>query len=112
MASVAERIKQRLEEFTHDLESGEKIEDKYTCRKVEFCLKPIKFMPAAVRETRKQLGASQNVFAMFLGVATKTIQAWEQGKSAPNPMACRFLEEIRRDPVHWRERLSHSVVAK
>ena len=36
--TVADRIKSRLEEFTNDLEAGKVIQEKYTCRKVEFRL--------------------------------------------------------------------------
>jgi putative transcriptional regulator len=112
-STVANRIKERLEEFTNDLESGETIQAKYTCRKVEFRLKPKPYNPEAVKQTRRLLGASQKVFAMFLGTSVKTIQAWEQGIGAPpNNMACRFMDEIRRNPGYWRKRLNDSVVVK
>ncbi len=110
--SVAERIKKRLEEFTQDLESGQIIQAKYTCRRVEFRLRPKPYNSAMVKKTRKLLGASQGVFAMFLGTSVKTIQAWEQGTSSPTKMACRFMDEIRRDLEHWRRRLKDSLVAK
>jgi putative transcriptional regulator len=111
--TVADRIKERLEEFTHDLENGEIIQDKYTCRKIDFRLKPKPYSPEAVRKTRKLLRASQKVFAMLLGASVKTVQAWEQGIGAsPNKMACRFMDEIRRNPGYWRKRLNDSAVLK
>jgi len=110
--TVADRIKKRLEEFTVALEKGEVIQDTYTCRKVEFRLKPRPYDPAAVVQTRKLLRASQKIFAMLLGTSTKTVQGWEQGLSSPSKMACRFMDEIRRNPEYWRTRLKDSVVSK
>ena len=110
--TVAQRIKKRLEEFTHDLESGVKIQDKYTCRKIEFDLKPESYDPKMVKHTRKILNASQGVFALFLGVSIKTIQAWEQGITPPPKMACRFMDEIRHAPKYWIERLEESITVK
>src|SRR5258708_26693878 len=111
--TVADGIRKRLEECTRDLENGKGIQNKYTCRKVEFRLKPRPYNPHAVRQTRDLLRASQKVFAMFLGTSVKTIQAWEQGNgNAPSKMACRFMDEIRRNPAYWRKRLNESVVVK
>jgi putative transcriptional regulator len=110
--TVAERIKKRLEEFTHDLENGVTIQDKYTCRRIEIDLKPMSYDPKAVKQTRKILNASQAVFALFLGVSIKTVQAWEQGQTAPPKMACRFMDEIRHDPAYWIERLKEAICVK
>jgi putative transcriptional regulator len=110
--TVADRIKERLEKFTDALESGESIEDKFTCRKVEFRLEPQPYDPSMIKQTRKLLRASQGIFAIFLGTSVKTIQAWEQGTSAPNKMACRFMDQIRRDPDYWRETLRDQFVEK
>jgi DNA-binding transcriptional regulator YiaG len=110
--TVADRIKSRLEEFTNDLESGQVIQEKYTCRKVEFRLDPQPYDPAAVKRTRELLCASQRIFAAFLGVSAKTVQAWEQGVSAPPKMACRLMDQISRDPEYWRNALRELLVAK
>jgi putative transcriptional regulator len=64
---------------------------------------------AGVRAVRDALGASQNVFADFLGVSLRTIQAWEQGINSPQPIACRFLDEIRLNPEFWRARLRSMI---
>jgi putative transcriptional regulator len=110
--TVADRIRERLEEFTNDLENGTVIQNKYTCRKVEFLLKPKPYSPEAVKHARSLLRASQKVFAMFLGTSVKTVQAWEQGTSSPNKMACRFMDEIQQNPKYWRERLNQAFTAK
>jgi putative transcriptional regulator len=75
-------------------------------------LQPMPYNPKAVKQTRQLLSASQAVFAMFLGVNIKTLQAWEHGKTAPPKMACRFMDEIRRDLDHWKARLEESITVK
>jgi putative transcriptional regulator len=110
--SVADRIKERLEKFTEALESGDCIQEQFTCRKVEFRLNPQPYDPRDIKKTRALMGASQKIFAIFLGTSVKTIQAWEQGTSAPNKMACRFMDLIQRDPEYWREILRDQFIVK
>ena len=52
----------------------------------------------AVKTLRLALGFSQTVFAQVLGVAKKTVEAWESGRNVPNGSAGRFLEVLRKDP--------------
>jgi putative transcriptional regulator len=59
----------------------------------------------SVKQTRALLGASQAIFAQFLGVSPSTIQDWEQGHKPPRGSACRLMDEIRRDPAYWQSRL-------
>jgi putative transcriptional regulator len=110
--SVSDRIKERLSEFTTALEGEKDIPTKFTFRKVEFRLVPLPYDPEKVKGTRRLLGVSQKIFAIFLGTSVKTIQAWEQGTNAPNKMACRFMDLIRIDPEHWREVLHDQFVVK
>ncbi|MCI0380482.1 MAG: helix-turn-helix domain-containing protein [Gemmataceae bacterium] len=107
--SVEKRIVDRLQEFTEALERGEKISDKFTIRRVVRRVEPKPYEPRAVKKVRQSLGASQSVFALFLGVSVKTISAWEQGVNPPNRMARRFMDEIRKDPEHYRKRLLQIV---
>jgi putative transcriptional regulator len=51
----------------------------------------------AVKALRLTLGLSQTVFAQVLGVAKKTVEAWESGRNIPSGAACRFLEVLRKD---------------
>jgi putative transcriptional regulator len=93
-----------LEEFRDALVSGKKISGEFTCRKVVLDLHPHAYTPEMVKAARSLLRVSQALFAQFLGVSPKTVRAWEGGKE-PSEMACRFMDEIRRDPVYWRRRL-------
>jgi len=110
--SVAPRIIEGLQEFVTVLEKGEPLHQHFTCREIRLDLEPTPYNGRRVKETRALLGASQAIFARFLGVSVKTIRAWEQGVNTPNDMACRFMDEIRRDPRHWLGRLREAVVAK
>jgi putative transcriptional regulator len=111
--SVGKRIVQGLEEFATALENkAGRIADRFTCHVIELDLQPSAYGPEEVRQARKVLGASQMVFARFLGVSVKTVRAWEQGVNTPQDVACRFMDEIKRDPKYWLKRLKESAVVK
>ena len=92
-----------LTEFAEALKAGEDVREKFTARSVAFKLRPTLVSPKAVKRTRLSLGLSQSLFAQLLGVSASTVQAWEQGKRQPDPMACRVLAGIRRDPDYWKK---------
>ncbi len=111
-ASVGSKIIRRLEGFAEALESKAAVSEQFTCRKIVLNLKPTPYDPKLVKETRRILGASQAVFAQFLGVSPKTVHAWEQGLSTPQDIACRFMDEIRGNPPYWVDRLRRAAVTK
>lgn len=49
-------------------------------------------------EERKQLNLSQRAFAAILGVSTRTVEAWESGRSNPSPTAKNLIYLISQDP--------------
>ncbi|HUA02067.1 MAG TPA: helix-turn-helix domain-containing protein [Candidatus Aquilonibacter sp.] len=59
--------------------------------------KPMK--PEEIRRVRESLNASQAVFARFLCVSTKAVQAWEQGLRRPQSTALRLLDIAKRNPT-------------
>lgn len=101
-----------LTELAEALEKGEALSEKFTCSRVALELESTAYDPALVRATRRLLGTSQAVFAQFLGVSVKTVQAWESGTNTPSDLAGRFMDEIRHAPVYWRDRLSGMIVRK
>jgi len=111
-ASVGARIIEGLREFSEALEKREPIAKRFTCRKVELQLQSTPCKPETVKTTRNLLGASQGMFAQFLGVSVKTVRAWEQGINVPSDIACRFMDEIRLNPDYWVERFKTSMVMK
>jgi putative transcriptional regulator len=107
--TVEDRLVGGLKKFVTALKSGQPITEKFTCRTVVVDLKPKRYTGNDVKATRELLNASQGVFAQFLGVSVKTLRAWEQGVNRPNGMACRFLDEIARNPDYMRGRLRQSL---
>lgn len=103
--SVGARIVDSLREFTEAVESGEDLTKRFTCRTIRLELKPHPYTPAQVKRTRELLGASQSVFARFIGVSPSAVQDWEQGAKPPKGSACRLMDEIRVNPDYWIRRL-------
>lgn len=110
--TIAEELIAGFEELADALESGGDLGTRFNCYKMELDLKPHTYTPALVKETRRMLGASQRVFAKFLGVSVKTVSEWEQGRGTPRTIACRFMDEIRLNNDLYRKRLRDSVVPK
>jgi putative transcriptional regulator len=53
---------------------------------------------AAVRRLRSRLNASQAVFASYLNVSTKLVQAWESDRRTPEGAALRLLRIAEQAP--------------
>ena len=103
--SVGQGIVGALKEFAEAAESGEDLNKRFTCRTIRLNVQPPKYSPGLVRKTRKMLGASQAIFAQFLGVSISAVQDWEQGAKPPKGTACRLMDEIRINPSYWQRRL-------
>lgn len=56
-----------------------------------------------VAKTRRDLQMSQKAFAAALGVSTRTVEAWETGRTTPSPTAKNLLYLISED---------HSLIQK
>jgi len=103
---------QGLQEFADALQAKVPIPEAFRCSRLILSLTPGSYDARRVRETRLGLGVSEQVFAKLLGVSQRTVRAWEQGTRTPNEMACRFMDEIRRDFTHWIKRLREAVIAE
>ena len=56
------------------------------------------FNPAEIKAIRVDAGMTQVVFAKFMGVSVKTVEAWEAGRNHPDGAACRLLSITKTDP--------------
>lgn len=45
-----------------------------------------------IREVRMKAGMTQSVFASYMGVSKKTVEAWECGRTHPTGSALRLLD--------------------
>lgn len=70
--------------------------EKGTARAATFARKR-KLPEIDVFEVRKQLEMSQKAFAAILGVSTRTVEAWETGRSNPSPTARNLIYLISAD---------------
>ena len=61
--------------------------------KVTHCIiEPVKkYSRTEIKSIRNRHGFSQSVFANYMGVSKKTVEAWECGRNTPTGSACRLL---------------------
>ncbi|MFA0053677.1 helix-turn-helix domain-containing protein [Vibrio echinoideorum] len=59
--------------------------------------------PDEIVDIREQFNMSRGVFACLLHTSSRTLENWEQGRSAPNGQAITLLRLVQRHP----ETLSH-----
>lgn len=93
-----------LTELAETLETGGPGADleRFTARTAVMPDAPGNYGASRVRSTRDRVGVSQAVFANLLGVSAVLVASWEQGSRVPAPWARRLLDEVNRDPRHWR----------
>lgn len=93
MGSVYESIMTGLNEAIEDVKSKE---NKLARRKLTVI--PVKeYQADEVREIRKSTGMSQKIFASYIGVSDKTVEAWEAGTNHPSGAASRLLSMMELD---------------
>ena len=61
------------------------------------------FRPEEIRSIRMETGLTQILFAKYMGVSVKTVEAWEAGRNHPEGAACRLLSMTRNDPTFPRK---------
>ncbi len=59
---------------------------------------PVKMYKAKeIQDIRKKTGLSQKLFASYMGVSLKTVEAWEAGTNHPSGAASRILSMMEMD---------------
>lgn len=72
--------------------------DKPVLNRHKVIVEPIKeYKPSDIKRIRKSTGMSQNVFASYMGVSGKTVEAWESGTNHPSGAASRLLNMMEMD---------------
>ena len=56
------------------------------------------FTSSEIKSIRNSTGLTQNLFAKYMGVSIKTVEAWEAGRNHPDGAACRLLYLTQKDP--------------
>ena len=92
-SSVYKSIMRGLNEALEDAES-----EKPRLKRQKVIVEPVKVYEAGdVKKIRNSTGMSQKVFASYMGVSDKTVEAWEAGTNHPSGAASRLLNMIEQD---------------
>lgn len=89
-----------MSEFFNDLMTGlnealaiEKAEAKG--RKTVYEIQPVKkYDNSQIKKIRTSVGMTQILFANYMGVSRKTVEAWEKGTNHPTGTACRLISML------------------
>ena len=92
MSSLFEDLKEGLEEAIA-YEKG------YGAGRVKtYMILPVKeYSGKEIRDIRTKAGMTQSVFASYMGVSIKTVEAWEAGTNHPSGAASRLLSMMEMD---------------
>ena len=94
MSSLFDDLKQGLEEAV----AYEKGNGKAGVK--TYMIMPIKrYSNKEIRDIRMRAGMTQSVFASYMGVSKKTIEAWECGRTHPTGPAFRLLDILANDDL-------------
>lgn len=86
MNSLYEDLKQGLQEAI-DYEKGDG-----KAKTVTYVIEPVKrYNNKEIRTIRNSAHMTQTVFADYMGVSKKTVEAWECGRIHPSGPACRLM---------------------
>lgn len=86
MSSLFEDLKNGLQEAI-DYEKGSGTAKTYT-----LVIDPVKkYSNTQIKAIRNRAGMTQSVFANYLGVSKKTVEAWELGRTHPTGPAYRLI---------------------
>ena len=92
-STVYESIMKGLDEALKD-----KTADRPFLKRNKIIVEPVKeYKAEEVKRIRNSIGMSQKVFASYIGVSGKTVEAWEAGTNRPSGAASRILSMIEKD---------------
>lgn len=87
MSSLFDDLKEGLQEAI-DFEKGNA-----KAKTVTFMIEPVKkYSNEDIKKIRNKAGMTQAVFANYMGVSPKTVEAWELGRTHPTGPAYRLLD--------------------
>lgn len=89
MSSLFEDLKEGLQEAI-DFEKGNG-----KAKTTTYIIDPVRsYSNVEIKAVRNKAGMTQAVFANYLGVSKKTVEAWELGRTHPTGPANRLIEML------------------
>ena len=89
MSSLFEDLKEGLQEAI-EFEKG-----KGKAKTTTYIIDPVRsYSNVEIKAVRNKAGMTQAVFANYLGVSKKTVEAWELGRTHPTGPANRLIEML------------------
>lgn len=87
MSTLFDDLKEGIQEAI-DFEKGNG-----KAKTVTFMIEPVKkYSNEDIKRIRNKAGMTQSVFANYMGVSPKTVEAWELGRTHPTGPAYRLLD--------------------
>ena len=87
MSSLFDDLREGLQEAI-DYERGTG-----KAKRTVFMITPVnKYSNEQIKSIRNKSGMTRAVFANYMGVSKKTVEAWELGRTHPTGPACRLLD--------------------
>ena len=83
--------------MTGFVEAVEDVKEKKLPRRIVTVLPVKEYRAEEVKAIRNKTGLSQKLFAGYMGVSDKTVEAWESGKNHPSGAASRILNMMEMD---------------
>ena len=86
-----------LDEAILDAKSGNKILNSET---VSIEIEPlVEYSADTIKDIRQRTGLTQALFAKWLGVSTRTVEAWEAGRNKPSGPSSRLLSLLQQNKL-------------
>jgi putative transcriptional regulator len=95
MSTLFEYLKTGLEQaIEHEQGRG-------SAKTVTYIISPVtEYSNTDIKKIREQSGMTQKVFAYYMGVSPKTVEAWERGRTHPTGSASRLLDILSDNYCH------------
>ena len=75
-------------------------QEKGSARTITYTIDPVvELNKDQIREIRMQAQMTQSVFAEYLGVSVKTVEAWERGRTHPTGPAYRLMSFLAQNQI-------------
>lgn len=93
MGKMFEDLKEGLNDAINDVKLSKKV-----LRRNVIHIEPlVNYKPKDIKNVRAKVGMTQGLFANFLGVSVKTVEAWESGTNKPSGASNRLITMLDMD---------------